>query len=49
MGTLCLELEQRGRQGTGRDTREIINAIEQEFFNVRAALADYLSESNNPH
>ena len=48
MGTLCLELEQRGRQGTGRDTREIINAIEQEFFNVRAALADYLSESNNP-
>jgi len=41
MGALCLELEQRGRQGTGRDAREIINAIEQEFFNVRAALMNY--------
>jgi signal transduction histidine kinase/HPt (histidine-containing phosphotransfer) domain-containing protein len=48
MEALCLELEQRGRQGTGREAREIINAIELEFFNVRAALAPYLPESNDP-
>jgi PAS domain S-box-containing protein len=48
MGALCLELEQRGRQGTGRDAREIINGIEQEFFNVRAALMNYSAEPNDP-
>jgi signal transduction histidine kinase/HPt (histidine-containing phosphotransfer) domain-containing protein len=48
MGALCLELEQRGRQGTGRDAREIINAIEQEFFNVRAALMNYSAGANDP-
>ena len=41
MAALCLELEQRGRHGIGRDAREIINAIELEFFTVRAALANY--------
>ncbi|MEA3186797.1 MAG: two-component system, sensor histidine kinase and response regulator [Chthoniobacter sp.] len=41
MAALCLELEQRGRRGIGRDAREIINAIELEFFTVRAALADH--------
>jgi two-component system, sensor histidine kinase len=48
MGALCLELEQRGRQGTGRDAREIINAIEQEFFNVRATLMNYSAGTNDP-
>ena len=46
MGALCLELEQRGRQGTGRAAREIINAIEKEFFNVRATLANDCAGSN---
>jgi CheY-like chemotaxis protein len=44
MAALCLELEQRGRQGIGRDAREIINAIELEFFTVRAALANHCAE-----
>jgi CheY-like chemotaxis protein len=48
MGALCLELEMRGRQGTGRDAREIINAIEKEFFNVRAALMSHSAGANNP-
>jgi CheY-like chemotaxis protein len=48
MGALCLELEQRGRQGTGRDAREIINAIEKEFFNVRAALMNHSAEAGDP-
>ena len=44
MAALCLELEQRGRRGIGRDAREIINAIELEFFTVRAALANHCAE-----
>ncbi|HVF71333.1 MAG TPA: ATP-binding protein [Chthoniobacterales bacterium] len=38
MAALCLELEQ---QGSGRPAREIIDAIELEFFSVRKALADF--------
>jgi PAS domain S-box-containing protein len=45
MEALCLELEQCGRQETGRDAREIINAIEQEFFNVRAALVNHRADA----
>ena len=41
MEALCLELEQLGRKGTSQGAREIINAIEVEFFNVRAALASH--------
>jgi signal transduction histidine kinase/HPt (histidine-containing phosphotransfer) domain-containing protein len=48
MGALCLELEQRGRQGTGRDAREIINEIEKEFFTVRAALMNHSAGANDP-
>ena len=48
MGALCLELEQRGRQGTGRAPREIINAIEKEFFNVRAALMNHSAGASDP-
>jgi PAS domain S-box-containing protein len=39
MEALCLELEQRNGHATSRSAREIINAIELEFFNVRMALA----------
>jgi CheY-like chemotaxis protein len=39
MEALCLELEHRNRQAAGRPVREIIDAIELEFFNVRTALA----------
>jgi PAS domain S-box-containing protein len=45
MAALCLELEQRGRRGTGREAREIINAIELEFFNVQAALTKHCARS----
>jgi PAS domain S-box-containing protein len=48
MGALCLELEQRGRHGTGRAPREIIDAIEKEFFNVRAALMNYSAGPGQP-
>ena len=41
MHALCLELEQRGRQGIGRPAREIIDSIELEFFKVRAALVHH--------
>jgi CheY-like chemotaxis protein len=41
MHALCLELEQGARQQTGRAAREIIDAIELEFFNVRAALVHH--------
>jgi hypothetical protein len=39
MEALCLELEQRNCHAAGRPAREIIDAIELEFFNVRKALA----------
>jgi CheY-like chemotaxis protein len=48
MGALCLELEQRGRHGSGRAPREIIDAIEKEFFNVRAALMNYSAGPGQP-
>jgi PAS domain S-box-containing protein len=38
MEALCLELEHRNGDGAGRPAREIIDAIEVEFFNVRTAL-----------
>jgi PAS domain S-box-containing protein len=41
METLCLELEQLGRQGKSDGARDIINAIELEFLRVRAALATH--------
>jgi CheY-like chemotaxis protein len=41
MEALCLELEQLGRKGTSQGAREIINAIEVEFLNVRATLASH--------
>ena len=41
MEALCMELEQLGRQGTSSGARELIDAIEQEFFNVRAALVNH--------
>jgi signal transduction histidine kinase/DNA-binding NarL/FixJ family response regulator len=41
MEALCLELEQLGRQGTTHGARDIINAIELEFFKVRATLATH--------
>ena len=39
MEALCLELEQRNGHAASRPAREIIDAIELEFFNVRTALA----------
>ncbi len=41
MEALCLELEQLGRLGDTTGARKVIDAIEQEFFKVRAALAQY--------
>ena len=43
MEALCLELEQLGRRGTSHGARDIINAIELEFFKVRATLAIHCS------
>jgi len=40
MEALCLELEHRNGHAAGRPAREIIDAIELEFFNVRTALAN---------
>jgi HPt (histidine-containing phosphotransfer) domain-containing protein len=40
MEALCLELEQRNGHEADRPVREIIDAIELEFFNVRTALAN---------
>ncbi|MEY2488896.1 MAG: two-component system, sensor histidine kinase and response regulator [Verrucomicrobiota bacterium] len=41
MEALCLELEQLGRRGTSDGARDIINAIELEFINVRSTLATH--------
>jgi CheY-like chemotaxis protein/HPt (histidine-containing phosphotransfer) domain-containing protein len=41
MEALCLQLEQLGRRGSSDGAREIIDAIEQEFFNVRAVLTKH--------
>ncbi len=41
MEKLCLELEQLGRAKMTDGARELINAIEQEYFRVRAALAEH--------
>jgi len=41
MEALCLKLEQLGRKGTSQGAREIIDAIEVEFLNVRATLATH--------
>jgi CheY-like chemotaxis protein len=48
MEALCLELEHRNGHAGGRPAREIIDAIELEFFNVRKALADSLPEHGYP-
>ena len=44
MEKLCLELEQLGRARTAEGARPLIDAIEQEYFRVRAALADYCAK-----
>ena len=41
MEAVCLQLEQLGRGGRSDGAREIIDSIEREFFNVRAALTDH--------
>jgi PAS domain S-box-containing protein len=41
MGDLCLKLEELGRGGTTDGARKIIDAIELEFFRVRAALESH--------
>jgi PAS domain S-box-containing protein len=46
MEALCVKLEQLGRQGTSHGAREVINAIEREFDNVRATLQIIVSASN---
>ena len=44
MEKLCLELEQLGRASTVEDARPLIDGIEQEYFRVRAALAEYCAK-----
>jgi HPt (histidine-containing phosphotransfer) domain-containing protein len=44
MQALCLELEQLGQQRKSAGARDIINAIELEFFKVRKALALHCDE-----
>jgi PAS domain S-box-containing protein len=46
MEALCLQLEQLGRRGSSDGAREIIDAIEQEFFNVRAVLENHCPQPN---
>ena len=46
MEKLCVELEQLGRSGTGEGARPLIDAIEQEYFRVRAALADHCAKGS---
>ena len=41
MEKLCLDLEQLGRARTSAGARDLINAIEQEYFRVRAALTHH--------
>ncbi|MDQ6809374.1 MAG: Hpt domain-containing protein [Verrucomicrobiota bacterium] len=41
MEALCVQLEDLGRRQVTAGAREIIDAIEHEFFSVRAALAHY--------
>ena len=41
MAALCLELEQMADSGITDGAREIIDAIEREFFLVRTALANH--------
>ena len=41
MEVLCLDLEQLGRDGRSDGALEIIDGIEREYFNVRAALAPH--------
>jgi HPt (histidine-containing phosphotransfer) domain-containing protein len=41
MEKLCLDLEQLGRSDQTEGARELIDAIEQEYFRVRVALADH--------
>lgn len=48
MEELCLELEQLGRAKTTDGARELIDAIEQEYFRVRAALAEHCATSASP-
>ena len=44
MEKLCLELEQLGRANTAEGARPLIDAIEQEYFRVRAVLTDYCAK-----
>jgi HPt (histidine-containing phosphotransfer) domain-containing protein len=41
MEKLCFELEQLGRADKSEGARELIDALEQEYFRVRASLAEH--------
>ncbi|MFN2475384.1 MAG: Hpt domain-containing protein [Chthoniobacterales bacterium] len=45
---LCFELEQLARANKSDHTRELIGAIEQEYFRVRAALAEHCARVDSP-
>lgn len=41
MEALCLELEQLGRDKRSASARDLVEALEQEYLKVRAALAEH--------